>query len=106
MRTPVIIDTDPGIDDAMAIFYALAAPELEVLGLTTVYGNHHTDVCTTNALRLLDIAGRPDIPVSRGAAAPLAQPYHGPVTFVHGDDGHARCWWCGSWWCAVCRRHH
>jgi inosine-uridine nucleoside N-ribohydrolase len=83
----IIIDTDPGIDDAMAIFYALAAPQLEVLGLTTVYGNHHVDVCTLNALRLLDIAGHSDIPVAQGAAAPLAQPYHGPVTFVHGDDG-------------------
>lgn len=83
----LIIDTDPGIDDAMAIFYALAAPELDVIGLTTVFGNHHTDMCTTNALRLLDIAGRPDIPVAQGAARPLAQDYHGPVTFVHGDDG-------------------
>ena len=68
----LIIDTDPGIDDAMAIFYALASPEFDVIGLTTVFGNCHTDVCTTNALRLLDIAGRPDIPVAHGATRPLA----------------------------------
>jgi purine nucleosidase len=83
----ILIDTDPGIDDAMAIFYALASPELEVVGLTTVFGNAHTDVCTTNALRLLDIAGRPDIPVAHGASRPLAMNYRGPVAFVHGDDG-------------------
>lgn len=83
----ILIDTDPGIDDAMAIFYALASPELEVVGLTTVFGNAHTDVCTTNALRLLDIAGRPDIPVAQGATRPLAMNYRGPVAFVHGDDG-------------------
>jgi inosine-uridine nucleoside N-ribohydrolase len=85
--TRILIDTDPGIDDAMAIFYALASPELEVVGLTTVFGNCHTDLCTTNALRLLDIGGRTDIPVSQGATRPLAMPYRGPVAFVHGDDG-------------------
>ena len=83
----ILIDTDPGIDDAMAIFFALASPELDVVGLTTVFGNAHTDVCTTNALRLLDIAGRPDIPVAQGASRPLAMNYRGPVAFVHGDDG-------------------
>ena len=83
----IIIDTDPGIDDAMAIVYALAAPQLEVLGLTTVFGNAHVDVCTTNAIRVLDIAGRPDIPVAQGAARPLAMPYRGPADFVHGVNG-------------------
>ena len=82
----VVIDTDPGIDDAMAIFFALASPELEVLGLTTVFGNAHTELCTTNALRLLDIAGRSDIPVAEGAWRPLAMEYRGPVAFVHGDE--------------------
>lgn len=82
----VIIDTDPGIDDAMAIFYALASPELEVVGLTTVFGNTHVQLCTTNALRLLEIAGRPDIPVAQGAHRPLAMDYLGPADFVHGTD--------------------
>ena len=85
--TPLIIDTDPGIDDAMAIFYALAAPQFDVVGLTTVFGNCHTDVCTTNALRLLDVAGRTDIPVAHGATGPLTGTYHGPADFVHGANG-------------------
>jgi inosine-uridine nucleoside N-ribohydrolase len=83
----IIIDTDPGIDDAMAIFYALASPELDVIGLTTIFGNAHTEVCTRNALSLLEIADRTDIPVAHGAVRPLAMDYRGPVPFVHGDDG-------------------
>lgn len=83
----IIIDTDPGVDDAMAIFFALKSPELEVIGLTTVFGNVHTDLATTNALRLLEIANRTDIPVAKGADNPLARPYGGAVPFVHGDDG-------------------
>jgi uridine nucleosidase len=87
MAQKIIIDTDPGVDDAMAIFFALRSPELEVIGLTTIFGNVHTDLATVNALRLLDIAGRPDIPVAKGADNPVAVPYGGPVAFVHGDDG-------------------
>ncbi len=87
MPQKIIIDTDPGVDDAMAIFFALRSPELEVIGLTTVFGNVHTDLATINALRLLEIAGRPDIPVVQGASDPLAGPFNGPVPFVHGDDG-------------------
>ena len=83
----ILIDCDPGIDDAMAIFYALESPELEVIGLTTVFGNAHASVCTTNALKLLEIADRTDIPVASGAESPLAMPYRGPVAFVHGSDG-------------------
>ena len=87
MARKILIDTDPGIDDAMAIFYALESPELEVVGLTSVFGNAHTEVTTRNALKLLEIAGRPDIPVARGADGPLAMAYRGPVPFVHGEDG-------------------
>lgn len=83
----VIIDTDPGVDDTMAIFFALRSPELDVIGLTTIFGNVRTDLATTNALRLLEIAGRTDIPVAKGADDPLAGPFKGPVPFVHGDDG-------------------
>jgi purine nucleosidase len=83
----IIIDTDPGIDDAMAIFVALASPELEVIGLTTIMGNVEVDLATTNALRLLEIAGRADIPVAEGAAKPIATDFLGAVEFVHGDDG-------------------
>jgi purine nucleosidase len=83
----IIIDTDPGIDDAMAIFYALSSPELDVVGLTTIFGNAETETTTYNALALLALAGRSDIPVARGADAPLVATYGGAVDFVHGADG-------------------
>jgi inosine-uridine nucleoside N-ribohydrolase len=87
MARKIIIDTDPGVDDAMAIFFALKSPELDVIGLTTIFGNVHTDLATTNALRLLEIAGRPEIPVAKGADNPMVRDYDGPVPYVHGDDG-------------------
>lgn len=87
MSRKIVMDTDPGVDDAMAIFYALRSPELEVLGLTTIYGNAHTDLTTLNALRLLEIAGRSNIPVAEGAPRPLVGTFHGPADFVHGKDG-------------------
>ena len=80
----IIIDTDPGVDDAVAIFMALAAPEVEVVGLTTVGGNVPLARTTRNALALLQAAGRSDIPVARGASQPLrgkftyAPQFHGP----------------------------
>ena len=83
----LIIDTDPGIDDAMAIIYALASPEFDVIALTTVFGNAHVETCTTNAFHILDVAGRSDIPVAQGAGRPLAMDFRGPATFVHGNNG-------------------
>lgn len=87
MPRKIIIDTDPGVDDTMAIFFALCSPELEVVGLTTIFGNVHTELATKNALRLLDIGGRTDIPVAHGAEDALTGAYEGPVPFVHGADG-------------------
>lgn len=87
MPRKIIIDTDPGVDDSMAIFFALCSPELDVIGLTTIFGNVHTTLATKNALRLLEIADRTDIPVAHGADNPLTQPFEGPVPFVHGNDG-------------------
>jgi inosine-uridine nucleoside N-ribohydrolase len=87
MAPKLIIDTDPGIDDTMAIFYALSSPELDVVGVTTVFGNAFAHTCTENALRLLEIADRTDIPVAAGAERPLAMPFHGGADFVHGVDG-------------------
>jgi len=83
----VIIDTDPGIDDTMAIMLALASPELRVEGLTTVRGNVGVEQCARNALTILEIAGHEDIPVAVGADKPLARPYHGHGSTVHGQDG-------------------
>jgi len=87
MPRKIIIDTDPGVDDAMAIFFALCSPKLDVVGLTTIFGNVHTELATKNTLRLLEIAGRSDIPVAPGALDPLTAPFEGPVPFVHGADG-------------------
>ena len=70
---PLIIDTDPGIDDAMAILYAAAHPELDLIGLTTVFGNVPVATATRNALFLAELAGLA-IPVAEGAAAPLVRP--------------------------------
>lgn len=87
MARKTIIDTDPGVDDALAIFLALASPEIDVIGITTVFGNAQTAITTKNALSLLEIAGREDISVSKGAVGPLSSNYLGPVTQVHGHDG-------------------
>ena len=82
----IIYDTDPGIDDSMALLLALASPELEVAGVTTVFGNHHVEQTTGNALCVLEVAGRLDIPVVAGAGKPLERTYGGPRG-VHGSDG-------------------
>lgn len=86
-KSRIIIDTDPGVDDTMAIYFALRSPLIEVMGLTTVFGNVDVDLATINALRILEIAGCTDIPVVKGARNPLTRAYNGPVPFIHGDDG-------------------
>ena len=84
----VIIDTDPGIDDAAAIFLALASPELDVVALTTTFGNASVEACTANACRVLALAGRSDIPVFMGAGKPLLRPANeGWASHIHGGDG-------------------
>jgi purine nucleosidase len=82
----IIIDTDPGQDDAIAILLALASPEIEVLGITSVAGNVPLALTTKNALKVVELAGRPEVPVHAGAAAPLVRPL---VTAeeVHGSTG-------------------
>ena len=70
MSKKIILDTDPGIDDAMAIFFAMSSPELELLGLTTTFGNVSVDMATDNALRLVEMMGL-DTPVASGVAIPL-----------------------------------
>lgn len=82
----VIIDTDPGIDDALAIFLALASPELEVAALTAVAGNVPLELTLPNALRLLEIAGRAGIPVAAGASRPLRRQLV-TAAYVHGHNG-------------------
>lgn len=86
MTHKIILDTDPGIDDAMAIFFAFQSPDIEVLGLTTVYGNVPVTMSARNALTLCELAGQ-DIPVTQGVGMPWVGPESTYAHFVHGDDG-------------------
>jgi purine nucleosidase len=86
VSVPVLIDCDPGHDDAMALLLALGSPELELLGVTTVHGNQTLAKTTANALRVLELAGRSDIPVAAGAERPLVgEP--AVASDVHGESG-------------------
>ncbi len=85
----VIIDTDPGVDDAIAILMALALPWVEVLALTTVGGNVPLARTTRNALALLEYADRTDVPVARGSARPTGGSF-GYAYAVHGTSGLTR----------------
>lgn len=82
----VIYDTDPGVDDAMALYFALAHPAIEVLGITTTFGNVTVQQAALNALYLTAIAGR-NVPVTQGVATPWIKPAEGPPDFIHGADG-------------------
>ncbi len=87
-RTKLVIDTDPGVDDAMAILYAAQDPAIDLLGLTSVFGNIPVQKATRNALRLCDLAGL-DIPVAEGAAKPSVAPLLDPAegARIHGAEG-------------------
>lgn len=83
---PLIIDSDPGLDDALAIACAVVRPELNLLAVTSVGGNADVHHCTENALRLLHLYGADSVPVAEGAAGPLAGPLE-RATEVHGEGG-------------------
>jgi len=84
--TPILLDCDPGHDDAIALLLALASPEVELVGVTTVAGNQTLDKTTANAIRVLEFAGRPEIPVAAGADRPLVrEPF--VAAYVHGETG-------------------
>ncbi len=87
LRTPVLVDCDTGIDDAMALLYLLAHPAVEVVGITTVFGNNRAHQCAINSLRVLELAGRTDIPVAVGTEQPLVGEVTYLATHVHGTDG-------------------
>ncbi len=86
MSTPFLLDCDPGHDDAIALLLALASPELDLLGVTTVGGNQTLEKTTANALRVLELAGRGDVPVAAGADRPLARELF-IAAYVHGESG-------------------
>jgi pyrimidine-specific ribonucleoside hydrolase len=82
----VIIDTDPGVDDALALLLALRSPELKIEAVTPVAGNVPLNLTLPNALRMVEIAGRSDIPVAAGAKAPLFRRLV-TATYAHGENG-------------------
>lgn len=83
---PVIIDCDTGVDDALALLFAVRHPGLDLRAVTCVAGNTDVDGVVRNTLTVLEQAGAPDIPVGRGAARPLLEPAR-PAQHVHGSDG-------------------
>lgn len=86
MAKRVIFDTDPGVDDAMALLFLLRSPELQLDAVTTVFGNVDVEQTTRNALIVLDVAGHSEIPVARGSSRPLLRGPRG-ASAVHGENG-------------------
>jgi inosine-uridine nucleoside N-ribohydrolase len=84
--TPIILDVDPGHDDAVALMFACGAPELDLLAVTTVAGNVPLEKTTRNALRVLSLIGRSDVPVAAGASSPLHRPLR-TAEDIHGESG-------------------
>jgi inosine-uridine nucleoside N-ribohydrolase len=86
VSTPILLDCDPGHDDAIALLLALASPEVELLGVTTVSGNQTLEKTTANAIRVLEFVGREDVPVAAGADRPLVRE-RSVAANVHGESG-------------------
>ena len=86
MAKKIILDCDPGIDDALAIAFAVGDPDIDLVGLTTVVGNVSLDKTTANALRVRDFLGAHAVPVTAGSAAPLVRSAF-TAERVHGNDG-------------------
>lgn len=84
---PLVVDCDPGIDDAVALLVAAASPEVDLVGVTTVCGNVDVEKTTRNALAVLALAGRDDVPVAPGADRPLVRGSARRAEHVHGEDG-------------------
>ena len=80
-------DVDTGVDDSLALLYALNKPQFEIVGIATVTGNVEADLAAENTLKNLDLAGAPEIPVTLGALAPLRGRWEGRVSVIHGDNG-------------------
>ena len=86
MPRPLILDVDTGIDDLVALAYAAASPEVELIGATTVFGNADTDRTTRNTLLVLERCGLGEVEVARGAGSPLEGTWT-PFPVVHGEEG-------------------
>jgi inosine-uridine nucleoside N-ribohydrolase len=85
-QTRVIIDTDPGVDDAFALLLAMCSPQLHIEAITAVAGNVPLELTLPNALRMVEIAGRTDLPVAAGAQGPLLRRLV-TATYAHGENG-------------------
>ena len=83
---PLILDVDTGVDDMVALLFAAASPEVELIAATCTTGNVHVDRATRNTLAVLELAGLGGVEVARGAAQPLVQPWE-PFEVVHGEEG-------------------
>lgn len=87
MGAKLVIDTDPGVDDAFALALAALGDDVDLLGVTTVYGNVPLSATTRNARRVLALCGRDDVPVAAGAERPLVHPHPHRARYAHGADG-------------------
>ena len=84
----IIFDVDCGVDDSLALLYAARKPEIEIMGVTSVFGNVDVDQSVDNVCRILDLSGAPeDIPIVAGASQPLEGTWDGPVVSIHGEKG-------------------
>lgn len=87
-KSRMIMDVDTGIDDALALLFALKSDDIQLEGISTVFGNVSVEQATQNTLQVLELAGAPaDIPVAMGAGRPLFREWLGPVEHIHGDNG-------------------
>lgn len=83
----VLLDMDTGVDDSIALLYALRKPEIEIVGITTVCGNVEAWLAGENTQKILDLLDAPEIPVAVGSEQPLEKRWEGRVSFIHGDNG-------------------
>lgn len=99
----IILDVDTGIDDALGIILAVKSKQLDIQAITTVCGNVSLEQATVNTGKVLDLLGRPDIPVYRGAETPLIRPEFNE-TRIHGQDGIGGALAvCGPFYCSCFR---
>ncbi|MCI5825202.1 MAG: nucleoside hydrolase [Arcanobacterium sp.] len=89
MTSPKLVyfDTDPGIDDAVALAYLCATPSVKLVGIGSIFGNTSSSQAAQNALNWIEIMGQPDIPVAMGAQHPSHGDFHGGTTWIHGEVG-------------------
>jgi purine nucleosidase len=86
-KTKMILDVDTGIDDALALLFALKSKQIHLEGITTVFGNVSVEQATKNTLQVVELAASYEIPVVMGAERPLVREWQGPVTYIHGENG-------------------